>query len=94
LARGLVIGSSGNLSIRVGNHVVTTPTGCSLASMQNHGSVAYGAGIAQACDPLELLEWLCELHLAAHQLCSPRVLDAAELADVARTLATESSTRA
>lgn len=58
--------------------------GRSAALMQNHGSIAWGADLGQACERLELLEWLCELHLAAHQLGAPRVLDPDEL-DAAAT---------
>lgn len=58
--------------------------GRQAALMQNHGSIAVGADLAQACDRLELLEWLCELHVEAHRLGSPRVLSDAELADAAR----------
>ena len=40
--------------------------------------------VLQASDRLELLEWLCELHVEAHRLGTPRVLSAAELADAER----------
>ncbi|MGP4014325.1 class II aldolase/adducin family protein [Saccharopolyspora sp. 5N708] len=54
------------------------------ALMQNHGAVAYGDNLDRAYDRARLLEWLCALHIQAHQLGSPRVLTAAELADVTR----------
>ena len=69
------------------NVVAALAGGRSGALMQNHGSVAFGADMAQACDRLELLEWLCEVHAVAHRLGVPRVLDDAELADVARAIA-------
>lgn len=49
------------------------------ALMQNHGSVCVGADLAEACDRVELLEWLCDLHLRATALGPPRVLTDAEL---------------
>ena len=52
--------------------------------MANHGSIALGADLAQACDRLELLEWLCELHVKAYAIGVPRVLSAEELADAER----------
>ncbi|MCI2421650.1 class II aldolase/adducin family protein [Saccharopolyspora sp. K220] len=54
------------------------------ALMQNHGAVAYGDTLDRAYDRARLLEWLCALHIQAHQLGRPRVLTAAELADVTR----------
>lgn len=53
------------------------------ALMRHHGAVAVGDTIEQACDRLELLEWLAEVYLRAATLGTPRVLDEAEL-DAAR----------
>ena len=61
------------------NVVEALGDGRSAALMQNHGSVSFGADLAQACDRLELLEWLCQLHIEAHRMGSPRVLTADEL---------------
>ena len=61
------------------NVVEALSDGRSAALMQNHGSVSFGADLAQACDRLELLEWLCQLHIEAHRMGSPRVLTADEL---------------
>ena len=47
--------------------------------MQNHGSLALGSDLAEACDRLELLEWLCEVHLRVVQLGGGRTLSSAEL---------------
>ena len=69
------------------NVVAALGGGRSAALMQNHGSIALGSSMAEACDRLELLEWLCELHLAAHRIGSPRVLSADELADAERAFA-------
>jgi L-fuculose-phosphate aldolase len=57
------------------------------ALMQNHGSVAYGARIEQACDRLELLEWLADVYCRSAALGEPRVLTETELAEVAATIA-------
>jgi L-fuculose-phosphate aldolase len=56
--------------------------GRTAALMQNHGSVAYGGGIAEACDRLELLEWHAELYQRSVALGMPRVLSDQELEDV------------
>lgn len=63
------------------NVVDVLQMGRCAALMQNHGSVAIGNDLAQACDRLELLEWLCELHVTAHRLGTPRALSADELAE-------------
>ncbi|MGH9209403.1 MAG: class II aldolase/adducin family protein [Acidimicrobiales bacterium] len=49
------------------------------ALMQNHGSVAYGRDIVEACDRLELLEWHAELYARSVTLGTPRVHTDAEL---------------
>ncbi|MFE2182689.1 class II aldolase/adducin family protein [Streptomyces sp. NPDC059455] len=54
------------------------------ALMQNHGAVAHGDTLDRAYDRARLLEWLCNLHIQAHRMGSPRVLSEAELADVTR----------
>jgi L-fuculose-phosphate aldolase len=59
----------------------------SAALMQNHGSVAYGTGIDEACARLELLEWLADLYCRSAALGAPRVLTAAELTDAAEAMA-------
>jgi len=65
------------------NVVEALVDGRTAALMQNHGSITYGADLGQACDRLELLEWLCELHLGAYRLGAPRVLTTDELEAVA-----------
>ncbi|OLF11747.1 hypothetical protein BLA60_11220 [Actinophytocola xinjiangensis] len=52
----------------------------SAALLRNHGSVAYGAGVEQACERLELVEWLAEAYRRAAAIGEPRLLDDAELA--------------
>jgi L-fuculose-phosphate aldolase len=52
------------------------------ALIQNHGTVAYGATLAEAYSRAQLLEWLCELYWRARQVGSPRILTEAELAEV------------
>lgn len=60
----------------------------SAALMQNHGSLAVGSTLAEAIAHLELLEWLCQLHQAAHRLGRPRVLGPDELRRASEALAT------
>lgn len=63
------------------NVVEVLESGRCAALMQNHGSIAIGSDLGQACDRLELLEWLCELHVEAHRLGVPRALTAEELVE-------------
>jgi L-fuculose-phosphate aldolase len=67
--------------------------GRSAALMRNHGSVAIGATIEQACDRLILLEWLAELYCRCRALGTPAVLTAAQLAEVAAELGRRNYTR-
>ncbi|GAB3468882.1 class II aldolase/adducin family protein [Actinophytocola sediminis] len=53
----------------------------SAALLRNHGSVAFGADVEEACERLELVEWLAEAYRRAAVLGSPRLLSDAELAD-------------
>jgi L-fuculose-phosphate aldolase len=50
------------------------------ALMRNHGSVAVGADIDEACERLELVEWLAEVYRRAAALGSPTLLTEEELA--------------
>jgi L-fuculose-phosphate aldolase len=52
------------------------------ALLQNHGAIVYGATLAEAYDRALLLEWLAEVYWRGLQVGSPRILDAAELAQV------------
>lgn len=52
----------------------------SAALMRNHGSVAFGASVAEACERLELVEWLAEVYRRAAALGPPRLLTDEELA--------------
>jgi L-fuculose-phosphate aldolase len=49
------------------------------ALMQNHGSVAHGRDIGEACTRLELLEWHAELYCRSIALGTPRVLSDEQL---------------
>jgi L-fuculose-phosphate aldolase len=60
--------------------VVDGLAGRSAVLMRNHGSVATGSGIEQACERLELVEWLADVYARAAALGAPRLLSAAELA--------------
>jgi L-fuculose-phosphate aldolase len=52
----------------------------SAVLMRNHGSVAHGESIEQACERLELVEWLSDVYARAAALGAPRLLSEAELA--------------
>ncbi|MET9360727.1 class II aldolase/adducin family protein [Streptomyces sp. NPDC006632] len=60
-------------------------TGCLL---QNHGTVTYGAGLAQAYDRTAQLEWMCRLWLTAAALPgrAPSLLSPAQLDEAAQRL--------
>jgi L-fuculose-phosphate aldolase len=61
------------------NAVAALEGGRCAALLQNHGSLALGHDVEEACDRLELLEWLCEVHLRVVQLGGGRTLSNAEL---------------
>src|SRR5580698_10585730 len=61
-------------SQELADNVIKALEGRNAAMMQNHGSVAYGATMAQAVENLELLEWLAELYWRASSMGTPRVL--------------------
>jgi L-fuculose-phosphate aldolase len=63
-------------------YVRTALRGRSAALMQNHGSVAHGRSVTEACERLELLEWQAELFSRATALGTPRVLSDKELEGV------------
>jgi L-fuculose-phosphate aldolase len=69
-------------SQELADHVVAALEGRHAALMANHGSVAYGKDIAQACERLEHLEWLAELHSRAITIGTPRVLTDKDLENV------------
>jgi L-fuculose-phosphate aldolase len=54
----------------------------SAALLQNHGVIAYGTTLEEAYERAELVEWLCDIHIRAVSLGTPRILDADELAAV------------
>lgn len=60
-------------------NVVGALAGRSAALMANHGSVAYGTTVSEACDRLELLEWLSDLYGRCLALGTPRILSEADL---------------
>jgi L-fuculose-phosphate aldolase len=67
-------------------NVLTALAGRSAALMRNHGSVAHGASIEEACGRLETVEWLAEVYRRAAALGTPRLLSDEELAGVADQL--------
>ncbi|HKN96018.1 MAG TPA: class II aldolase/adducin family protein [Pseudonocardiaceae bacterium] len=58
-------------------------TGCLLA---NHGAVTVGGDLAAAYERALQLEWLCQVWLAARSVGVPRLLPAAEIAEVTERL--------
>lgn len=67
--------------------VVAGLSGRSAVLMRNHGSVATGSGIEEACERLELVEWLSDVYARAAVLGTPRLLTDAELTAAAAKLA-------
>ena len=57
----------------------------SAVLMRNHGSVAHGDSIEQACERLELVEWLSDVYARAAALGTPALLDDDQLAAAAAT---------
>ncbi len=72
-------------STELADNVLAALDGRFAALLRNHGSVATGTDIGQACDRLELVEWLAEVYRQAATLGTPRLLTAAELAEAAAT---------
>lgn len=66
-------------------HVTAALDGRAAALMRNHGSVAHGADLNQACERLELVEWLAEAYYRAAAIGTPKILTDAELLDVLAT---------
>jgi L-fuculose-phosphate aldolase len=64
-------------------NVVQALAGRSAALLANHGSVAVGADLAQACERLELLEWCADLFARSIALGTPRPLSETQQAEVA-----------
>jgi L-fuculose-phosphate aldolase len=56
--------------------------GRQAAILQNHGAICYGATLTQAYDNALLLEWLARVYRMARTYGEPRILSAAELAEV------------
>jgi L-fuculose-phosphate aldolase len=52
------------------------------ALMQNHGSVAYGKDITEACTRLSMVEWHAELYARSLTFGTPRVMSDKELEGV------------
>lgn len=60
-------------------------TGRTACLLQNHGTVAHGATLAQAYDRTAQLEWMCQVWLAASSVpgLRPSLLSSAQLDEVA-----------
>jgi L-fuculose-phosphate aldolase len=72
-------------SEKLAKSVTAALEGRAAALMRNHGSVAHGSDLEQACDRLELLEWLADAYLRAATLGTPQTLSDADLLDVLTT---------
>jgi len=55
-------------------NVCTAMTERTAALMRNHGSVAYGSTLEEACDRIELVEWLSSLYLSSAAVREPVAL--------------------
>jgi len=66
-------------SAELAANVVAALAGRHAALLRNHGSVACGDDVQQACERLELVEWLAEVYCRAAALGEPRLLGEAEL---------------
>jgi L-fuculose-phosphate aldolase len=71
-------------------NVVEAMAGRTAALLANHGSVAVGAELAQACERLELLEWCADLFARSIALGTPRPLSEGQQAEVAAVAAARS----
>ena len=67
-------------------NVLAALEGRVAALMRNHGSVAHGASVEEACGRLETVEWLAEVYRRAAALGTPRLLTSDELDAVADQL--------
>jgi L-fuculose-phosphate aldolase len=63
-------------------NVTAALEGRTAALMQNHGSVAYGRDITEACNRLTMVEWHAELYARSLAFGKPRVMTDAELEGV------------
>jgi L-fuculose-phosphate aldolase len=55
--------------------------------LQNHGALTWGASLPEAYDRAALLEWLAQVYRLARCYGEPRILSAAELAEVSAEMA-------
>ncbi|MFW0792340.1 class II aldolase/adducin family protein [Gordonia sp. CPCC 205515] len=56
------------------DHVAAALTDRSAALMRNHGSVAYGDSLDDACDRIELVDWFADIYLRSAAVAPPRTL--------------------
>jgi L-fuculose-phosphate aldolase len=66
-------------SEELASNVMAALEGRVATLMENHGSVAYGANVDEACSRLEMLEWHADLYARCINLGTPRVLSDAQL---------------
>lgn len=63
-------------------HVLAALAGRTAALLASHGTVAYGADLAEAYQRAVLVEWLATLYVRARRLGEPAVLSEEQLAEV------------
>ncbi|MEV6107309.1 class II aldolase/adducin family protein [Streptomyces sp. NPDC051940] len=70
------------------DHMARALEGRSACLLRNHGTMAYGASLAQAYDRTAQLEWMCRVWLTAASVpgLTPSLLSEEELAGVAEQL--------
>src|SRR5664280_2506073 len=91
----LVIGTAGNVSLRVGDLVAASPSGVDydavtpeLVGLHRLDGPPVGAALPRALERAAYLEWICDVHLrAASTGLEVRLLDRAEIDKVAGLLA-------
>ena len=68
-------------------HMTQALRGRNACLLQNHGTVAYGATLAEAFDRTAQLEWMCRVWLTARTVGAPSLIPPDELDRVAEKLA-------
>ncbi len=60
-------------------NMIAALAGRTACILGNHGTIAYGSGLAEAYSRAVYLEWLCEVYLRATAAGTPRLLPPAEI---------------
>ncbi|GAC66680.1 class II aldolase/adducin family protein [Gordonia soli] len=75
-------------SVELSDAVAGALTDRTAALMRNHGSVAYADSIENACERIELVDWLAEIHLRSQTLAPTATLSEEQLLEVVTTAVT------